>query len=300
MAYEIDGPYVLTGPDGTRVVIGNGATARADTDWIGFLNPDDGITGLDSAEVRESADLLVEADGGVHGAFYRGRRPFTLNGWIDTNTDLATMSARADKLLRAVNAMRADGTLVWQESHRPQTGVWFRAAAGGVRIAGRIPKRFVLPLVSADDRIVGTTVNTATIVPGAASGIVGYTDPYSDPYGEDLDVSGQVIVVNSGTTGARPWFVIEGPIANPRLLNNTTGEEIRITYTLAAGQFLTVETHPARRSVLLGGTSSRWGAVDNANTAWWELAPGANDIRLLSLSFSSGAELTVNWRDTWP
>lgn len=283
-----------------RVVLGNGDAARADIDWIGYLNPDDGVTGLDSAEVRESSDLLVEADGGVHGAFYRGRRPFTLNGWIDTNTDLATMSERADKLLAATDALRQDGTLVWKESHRPETGVWFRAAAGGARISGRIPKRFTLPLVSADDRIVGTAINTATIVPGGASGIVGYTTPYDDPYGEEINVSGQVTVINAGKKGARPWFVIEGPITNPRLVNNTTGEEIRITYTLAAGQFLTVDTHPARRSVLLGGTSSRWGAVDNANTTWWELGSGANDVRLLSLSFSSGAELTVQWRDTWP
>lgn len=298
MAYELDGPYILTGPNGVRVVLGNGNTARADPDWIGFLNPEDGVTGLDSADVRESADLLVEADGGVHGSFYYGRRPFTLSGWIDTNVSLAVMSERADKLLAATNAMRADGTLVWTESHRPQTGVWFRRGAP-VRISGRARKVFTLPLVSADDRIVGTTVNSEVIVPGGAGGIVGYTDAYSDPYGEDLDVSGQVTVVNAGKAGARPWFVIEGPITNPRLVNNTTGEEIRITYTLAANEFLTVETHPARRSVLFGGTSSRWGAVDNANTTWWELGPGANDIRLLSLSFTAGAELTVNWRDTW-
>ena len=259
MAYELDGPYVITGPNGYRVVLGNGDTARADPDWIGFLNPDDGVTGLDSAEVRESADLLVEADGGVHGAFYRGRRPFTLNGWIDTNTDLDVMSERIDKLLAATDAMREDGTLTWQESHRPETGVWFRAASGGARISGRIPKRFTVPLVSADDRIVSTTINSEIVVPGGAGGIIGFTDPFSDPFSESFDVSAQVTVVNAGKKGARPWFTIEGPITNPQLLNNTTGETIVITYTLAADEFLTIETHPARRSVLLAGTDEPLG-----------------------------------------
>jgi hypothetical protein len=295
---QVSTAYVITSPSGVRAVVGNSDAARADPDWVGFLNPDDGVTGLDSADVRESADLLVEADGGVHGAFYFGRRPFSLNGWLDANAEFDTVMEYEDKLLAAVNAMREDGTVVWQKGARPETGVWFRLGAPP-RISGRWPKRFTLPLVAADDRIVSTTINSEVIVPGGAGGIVGYTDPYSDPYGEDLDVSGQVTVINVGKAGARPWFTIEGPIQNPRLVNNTTGEEIRITYTLAADEFLTVETHPARRSVLLGGTTSRWGAVDNANTTWWELRPGANDIRLLSLSFTAGAELTVNWRDTW-
>lgn len=298
MAYEIGTYYVLTGPNGSRVVVGNSDEAKADPDWIGYLNPDDGVTGLDSADIRESADLLVEADGGVHGAFYRGRRPVTLNGFIDPNVELSVMSERADRLLAAADALREDGTLVWKESHRPETGIWYRTAASP-RISGRLPKRFVVPLVSADDRIVGTAINTATIVPGGAGGIVGYSDPYSDPYSEEFNVSGQVTVVNAGKAGARPWFVIEGPIVNPRLRNNTTGEEIRITYTLAAGEFLTVETHPARRSVMLAGTATRWGAVDNANTSWWELRRGSNDVRLLSTSFGVGAELTINWRDSW-
>ena len=296
---QVSTAYVITSPSGVRVVVGNSAAARADPDWVGYLNPDDGVTGLDdNADVRESADLLVEADGGVHGAFYYGRRPFSLNGWLDANAEQDTVYEYEDKLLAAIDAMREDGTVIWQKGARPETGVWFRLGAPA-RITGRWPKRFTLPLVSADDRIVGTAVNTETIVPGGVSGIVGYTDPYSDPYGETLDVSGQVTVTNAGRRGSRPWFTIEGPITNPQLLNNTTGETIAITYTLAAGEILTVDTHPARRSVLLGGTSSRWGSVDNANTSWWELLPGANDVRLLSLSFSAGAELTVNWRDTW-
>lgn len=69
--------YVLTGPDGTRAVFND----RTDTAFVGFLTAPP--SGLDAAEVRESSDLLVEADGGIHGAFYLGRRPFALEGIID-------------------------------------------------------------------------------------------------------------------------------------------------------------------------------------------------------------------------
>lgn len=73
--------YELVGPDGTRAVFNN----RDDVDFVGWLTAPP--SGLDSPEVRESADLLVEADGGIHGAFYFGRRPFTLEGIIDPTPD---------------------------------------------------------------------------------------------------------------------------------------------------------------------------------------------------------------------
>lgn len=69
--------YVLTGPDGTRAVLND----RSDPDFVGFLTAPP--SGFDSPDVRESADVVVEGDGGVHGRFYFGRRPWTLAGLID-------------------------------------------------------------------------------------------------------------------------------------------------------------------------------------------------------------------------
>lgn len=294
MAYEVGATYVLVGPDGTRVVFND----QTDADFVGFLDPDNGVTGLDSPEIRESADNLVEADGGVHGNFYAGRRPVTISGMVDPNLAIPDMNEKVDRLLAAADAMRADAVLTWKESHRAETMLRLRRQAPP-RVTRRRPKTFILPLVSADDRIIATTENVQVIDPGGVGGIVGFSSPITSPITSLMGLSGQGTVVNAGKKGARWRARIDGPITNPVLLNNTTGEQVKLNATIAAGDFFMLDSHPATRSVYQTGTADRWGAVDNSTTKWWELRKGSNDIRLLSSTFSAPAQVTMYWHDTW-
>jgi hypothetical protein len=68
--------YTLVGPDGGRAVFND----PSDNDYVGVLS---NISGLDSPDLRESADDLIGDDGGVHGNFYHGRRPIVIEGQID-------------------------------------------------------------------------------------------------------------------------------------------------------------------------------------------------------------------------
>lgn len=69
-------PFTVVGPDGTRAVFNN----PADPDYVGFLTD---VSGLDSAEVRENAEVVAGDDGGIHGDFFYGRRPIVFEGMID-------------------------------------------------------------------------------------------------------------------------------------------------------------------------------------------------------------------------
>src|SRR4051812_13009639 len=112
--------YVLSAPDGARAVFND----RDDVDFVGFLTAPP--SGFDLPEIRESSDLIVEGDGGVHGNFYLGRRPWTLEGMIDPipdpardvmpdsgeiMTDGQVTDRRIHRLKRASRARRADATL---------------------------------------------------------------------------------------------------------------------------------------------------------------------------------------------
>ncbi len=103
--------YELVGPDGTRAVFND----TGDPNYVGMLSE---VTGLDSAEVRESADDLVEADGGVHGYFYFGRRPITMTARIFGHASLLERQARIDLARRATLAMRSDASLLWKPATR--------------------------------------------------------------------------------------------------------------------------------------------------------------------------------------
>jgi hypothetical protein len=103
---EFGVPYVLTAADGQRAVFND----EADPDYVGMLTD---ISGFDSPEVRENADDLVEMDGGLHGDFYYGRRPITLEGQIMHNGDPFLRNMQVAKLQRASSALREDATLIW-------------------------------------------------------------------------------------------------------------------------------------------------------------------------------------------
>ena len=110
-AIETGARYQLVGPDGTTAVFND----PLDVNYVGMLSE---VTGLDQADIRESAQELVEADGGTHGNFYFGRRPITMSGIVFNHTSVVQRNTRLDLARRASNALRGDATLTWRPSNR--------------------------------------------------------------------------------------------------------------------------------------------------------------------------------------
>ncbi len=88
--------------------------------------------------------------------------------------------------------------------------------------------------------------------------------------------------------------VINGPVVDPFLENTATGEIVRLTGTLDAGDYLVVDSDA--RTVLLNGTASRYSWVSPGST-WWQLEPGANSVRYGATSGSGTGTLTS--RSVW-
>lgn len=110
-AVEIGARYRLVAPSGVEAVFND----PLDPNYVGMLTE---VTGLDSAEVRESADDLVEADGGQHGDFYFGRRPITMTARVYGHATVAERTRRIDLAERASIALRGDAFMSWKPSSR--------------------------------------------------------------------------------------------------------------------------------------------------------------------------------------
>lgn len=107
MAASFEARYVLVGPDGSTAVFND----PFDPNYVGALTE---VTGLDSADIRESAFDLTESDGGAHGSFYMGRRPIVLNGSVFNHATVQERQARLDRARRASLALRGDASLTWR------------------------------------------------------------------------------------------------------------------------------------------------------------------------------------------
>lgn len=295
---ELSIAYALTGPDGTRAVLGNGDAAKLDPDWVGFLDPANGITGLlDGPEERPNQTELVEADGGEFGPGYASMRPGTIQGVIDPNATVTTQELKIAKLKRASRARRADAILRWTPTTDGIERMLRLRRTGRGSFPGRIPKTFQLAMTSPDAFVKAAVESSLEITPAGNAGELGIADPITDPITSPLNVAGAQFVVNAGDVDTWPRFRIDGPITNPEIINFTTGQTIKLTYVLNAGEWLDV--YPERGVILLGGTADRYGAYDFALSEWWQLQPGNNDVRLLAAAFGAGAKVTVFWRHAW-
>jgi hypothetical protein len=291
-------PYTFIGPDTTRAVVGNSLEAKQDTDWVGFLDPESGITGLlDGADVRTSVSDLVETDGGAHGAFFLSRRVGTVNVIFDPNGSLASVTQAEAKFKRATMGLRSDCVLRWTPIGETIERQLRLRRESRPDIRGRWPKTCQIGLSSADSYITSSGVSTVPLTLDQPVTEIGIQDPITDPITSSNSVAGQQFVFNYGDAPAWPWFRITGPITNPTLLNFTTGEQISLTYQLAASTYLDV--FPKTGRILLSGTADRYSALNFSVSKWWQLQPRSNDIRLLAAGFSSGAQVDINWRHTW-
>jgi hypothetical protein len=105
--------------------------------------------------------------------------------------------------------------------------------------------------------------------------------------------AGAYTITNLGAAPTKPVLTLVGPLTNPTLTNETTGEELELTYTLGSGEILEVDFDAA--TILLNGTASRYYAKTGG--FFWELVAGANTVRFSAQSGSGTA--TLEWRDAW-
>jgi hypothetical protein len=264
----------------------NGATAvfnnPASGNYVGMLTD---ITGLDSPEIRESAEDLAQADGGTHGWFWAGRRPMTMTASIFGHASIRDREIRIDRAKRASLALRNDSVLSWIPSPQAQVGnpsyiemFTYVRRQGPLRESGGWIKEIQIPLVSEFAAIYSVEQHTQTTAAGSSNG-----------------------VENKGSWPAYPVFRIAGPSSamNPTITQSFTNSVINTTGSLlvASGETLEIDTlnHTAYFTSGARNGQSANSFINFATTIWPTMATGSSTF---VLSGTTGT-LTVVWRDTW-
>jgi hypothetical protein len=269
--------YTIVGPDGSRAVLND----PADPDFVGFLTGDDAVTGLERAGVREAADALPEADGGVHGRFLYDRLTFTLKGIIPPDGTIAQWAAKQDRLLAATDAMRGDSTLSWTSASGIGVRVRFRQQQP-TRITGRRPKTFMVAGVC-EASTVESSLEVASVLVPASTGVVAAGKPAR---------SGSVVVNNVGNADAWPSLFVQGPVAGATTVRvlHSSGDlrSFTVNRLLAGGspnERYVLEASPRRRSLSLltfaSGKEETFNAYDRLNVTggrWPRFLPGTSTV----------------------
>ena len=269
----INDVYTLTGPDGSVAVFNDSASGN----YVGALTE---ITGLDSADVRESSEDLTEADGGSHGNFFYGRRPIVLTGKVYGHTTITARNTKLDRMMRASNAMRGDATLSWIAD---PTGVGmsmftYVRRQQPLRISGGWVKDFQLALVSEYAYLFSSTLRS--------SGSIASGTP--------------VVVENQGSADSYPIVSISNASTNPQVTNSTPSpsQVLKTTgLTMIAGETIQIDTLTHTATFTAGARSGQSANryIDFGLTVSWpRLARGNNTFTL-----TGGGSMTLTWRDCW-
>lgn len=154
--------------------------------------------------------------------------------------------------------------------------------------------RFSVPLWAGDPRAYSTAVKTVSA--GFPSTTGGLTWPATWPATWNAVVStGTLTAVNEGNETAWPIWRIDGPVANPAIVNVATGEAMRFDITLAAGEWLTANTRT--HQVLANGEA----AASRRSTFygdWFGFEPGLSTVRFTGQSGGPGAGISATYNDT--
>lgn len=160
IAPEASIPYKITGEDGTVAVLND----PADPNFVGYLDGEDALSGIDSPEIRDSFAEMSEQDGSWAGQSFYTRRPIVMNGRV-IPTSAADRNAKLGRLMRACTARFSDGILEWTPSGSNGEPVFLRFRTQlPFRAKGGFNKQFQIGLVANDPRIytkrIYSTLNT--------------------------------------------------------------------------------------------------------------------------------------------
>ena len=106
-----------------------------------------------------------------------------------------------------------------------------------------------------------------------------------------------MLVNNAGNYPSYPVFTITGPVTNPTVTLQSTGEYFTVTTTLASTDTLVIDMKAG--TVILNGTATRYGSVAIGST-WFAITPGSQSIQVSSADATYvGGLFTVDVYSAW-
>lgn len=263
-----------------------------------------GAFGLNSLDLGFPDIRVVEfprpaADGMIDETKYIGRRVISADivlfpgTWVQEQTLRAFMSpdTRTSMLITPPDGPELVTTVRGASLAAP---IVLEDLSAGVK---RLNAQWSAPLGTLESAI------TKTAVVVAAGSTAADGRPYNLQFDRDYPnagPSGTTAMTNAGTEHAYPVVKVYGPCTGPRLVHLEQNRELNFpTLSIAASDFLEIDTRA--KTIRYNGdpNDSRYDALDFATSSWWSLAPGLQQIRFVPTTFTAPSQAQITWRDAW-
>jgi len=254
-----------------------------------------GATGLGFPQVR----LDEYNRPGIHGATVAhtlyGGRTITLDGTIRGADRTSFMANRA--ALEAAVSLKLDSvnvpiprTLYLLDLDYSAYQVQVVTRSFQCELTSPTMGKWQLQLEAMDYILESQTISTITGYLPQSGGVV-YPVIYPIHFGASS--GGSVVATNLGNAPAYPTVTLYGPMINPVVANDATGESIRLNLTLVAGDVVAIDMR--RRLIVQGTATNKMGSLVQGSK-FWAVLPGNNALRVGADTYDVGYA-TFAWKD---
>lgn len=299
--------YQIQLPDGS--VVGLGVNGIA---WTA-------MTGIRSLPALRSQDAdRSQGDGALPGFSRLGERTVAINFQLTASTNgfeaaATQLSSNWQNIIDPSTVAMTSGSYLYQNA----INGYLPVSALQVKLPGRPapilllgkPTKFDLPVdlnyqyqkadIPAEWTVPDGTIYDAGIITATCnlpSSAVGARAPFTFPLSFGGSSGGLVTVTNAGNYPAQPVLLIQGPMTRPMILNQATGQFMRLNITLGPTDVLTVDMQG--KLVRLNGVN-RNNAIDSGSV-FYALPHGQSSLALSSSdSTTVTGTLTVSFLNTY-
>ena len=277
----------------------------------GTLVPVSEVMGLAAPDLRTADVDNPTDDGGFPGVDLFGTRTVSIEAGIRTPDDPGTgmdLLAQLQKITGSDAVRKTAGSLALLRAKWPGRdpkrlyGRWRRVevASMGQALHGWIPLTIEFaatdPRWHADD-------STGLVMPlDISDDGQGFKAPVVAPIttGVSNPAERPGWVFNDGDLPAWPTLRIDGPVTNPKVWIVETGRYLQFQITLAAGEYVDVDTRPGTRWVLRNGSGNAAPAVTSGSRLdLFQIPPGKSEIRWTATDYTNTCRLSLSWRSAY-
>lgn len=140
--------------------------------------------------------------------------------------------------------------------------------------------------------------DTADSSQSAAQGTTsGLFFPLPPLYLAASEIAAEMVVDNTGDVETWPVIAVTGPATGVTVRNATTGKVLALSGTVGAGEVVTLDSRPGRKTVLRQDGLNLYPSLTSRQ--WFALGEGQTRIRLEATLTTAATLITVSWRRLW-
>jgi tail protein len=254
------------------------------------------VTGLDNAPFRETIRDHEGVDGGYIDAEFEQGREIVVEGTAYCDVSIAEVFF--DSLKANYAPVTTPLPFVFKAPGVNERVVFVKPR--GARYDWDTARRYgaspIQILMYAEDPRIYDNSLVSQVIPygGAATTGFAFNMGFNLSFGTTVPPDGQY-VVNAGNRPTPAILTIQGPVTNPRIVNDTDGKTLRFVIDLAVSDQLVIDL--ANHTVTLNGVTNRRDSLQEPN--WFLFNPGTPGTFIRFGGTSGSGTLTVSYRNAW-